>query len=136
MDSPDAVTSLFDGAAVEAPAVNLGRTPTRKLVVVTCMDARIDVLGALGLDIGEAHVVRNAGAAITEDVLRSIQVSQTLMNTEDVLVLGHSSCGAYGSAEETKEALRKSLSQIPRGRVAAAYYDLQGGRLEPITSRT
>jgi carbonic anhydrase len=67
--------------------------PTRRLTVVTCMDSRIDVFAVLGLRIGEAHVLRNAGGIVTDDVLRSLLISQRLLGTREVMLIHHSSCG-------------------------------------------
>jgi carbonic anhydrase len=68
-------------------------TPTLGVAIVTCMDARIDVFAALGLRPGDAHVIRNAGGAVTEDVIRSLVVSQRLLGTREVAVIHHSDCG-------------------------------------------
>lgn len=70
--------------------------PSRQVAVLTCMDARIDPLAALGLRTGEAHVIRNAGGVVTDDVLRSLAVSQHALGTREVLVLHHSRCGMEG----------------------------------------
>jgi len=71
----------------------LSATPVRATAVVTCMDARIDALGPLGLDPGDAHVLRNAGAVVGDDVLRSLVLSQRLFGTRSVVVLAHTDCG-------------------------------------------
>lgn len=67
--------------------------PKLKLVVLTCMDARIDVFDLLGLQPGDAHVLRNGGGRVTEDVVRSLAVSQALLGTEEVMVIHHTDCG-------------------------------------------
>ncbi len=74
--------------------------PSRRLVVVTCMDARIDPLRAFGLELGEAHVLRNAGGIVTEDTLRSLLVSQRLLGTREVMVVHHSGCGMLSVRDE------------------------------------
>lgn len=84
--------------AYEAPQPTA--VPRRRLAVVTCMDARIDVFGALGLGLGEAHVIRNAGAVVTRDVVRSLVVSQHKLGTREVLVMGHTDCGMEGLDED------------------------------------
>lgn len=66
--------------------------PARKVAVVVCMDARIDPARALGLEEGDAHVIRNAGGRI-QDALRSIAISQTLLGTEEVVIIHHTDCG-------------------------------------------
>jgi carbonic anhydrase len=67
--------------------------PQRKLAIVTCMDSRLDVFAALGLGDGEAHVLRNAGGVITDDVVRSLAISQRLLGTEAVMLIHHTDCG-------------------------------------------
>ena len=70
--------------------------PRLKLAVITCMDSRIDVFAALGLEIGDAHILRNAGGVVTESELRSLALSQRKMGTEEVLLIHHTDCGAHG----------------------------------------
>jgi carbonic anhydrase len=67
--------------------------PRRRLAIVTCMDSRLDVFAALGLGDGEAHVLRNAGGVITDDVIRSLAISQRLLGTREVMLVHHSDCG-------------------------------------------
>jgi carbonic anhydrase len=73
--------------------------PRLGVAVVACMDARLDVGRVLGLRPGEAHVVRNAGGLVTDDVLRSLLVSQRLLGTEEVMVVMHTSCGMLGLSD-------------------------------------
>jgi carbonic anhydrase len=75
------------------PAEHLDVRPSRRLAIVTCMDSRLDVFAALGLGDGEAHVLRNAGGAVTDDVIRSLAVSQRRLGTEAVMVIHHTDCG-------------------------------------------
>lgn len=74
---------------------HLGAPPRRRLAVVTCMDSRIDVFGALGLDLGEAHIVRNAGGLATDDVVRSLVLSQRALGTREVMLVQHTRCGLF-----------------------------------------
>jgi carbonic anhydrase len=67
--------------------------PAKKVAVVACMDARLNVYGALGIREGEAHVIRNAGGVVTEDVIRSLVISQRLLGTREVILLHHTDCG-------------------------------------------
>ncbi|MGD9695379.1 MAG: beta-class carbonic anhydrase [Thermoleophilia bacterium] len=67
--------------------------PSRRLAVVACMDSRLDVFAALGLDQGEAHVLRNAGGVITDDMIRSLAVSQLKLGTREVMIIHHTDCG-------------------------------------------
>ncbi len=90
-----------------AARANVGDArPGRRLAVVTCMDARIDVEGALGLRIGDAHILRNAGAVATDDVVRSLILSQQLLGTELIALIAHTRCGLLGADEA---ALRERL---------------------------
>ena len=90
----------FDRSALTA-------APLTGVAIVTCMDARIDVEDALGLRVGDAHIIRNAGALASADVIRSLVVSQQLLGTREVIVIGHTRCGLHG-ADET--ALRASVA--------------------------
>jgi carbonic anhydrase len=72
---------------------HLGVAPSRNLAIVTCMDSRLDVFAALGLGDGEAHILRNAGGVITDDVIRSLAISQRLLGTREVMLIHHSDCG-------------------------------------------
>ncbi|WP_243792891.1 carbonic anhydrase [Saccharopolyspora gloriosae] len=67
--------------------------PSKKVAVVACMDARLDVYRALGLNEGEAHVIRNAGGVITADEVRSLAISQRLLGTEEIILIHHTDCG-------------------------------------------
>jgi carbonic anhydrase len=69
------------------------RRPRLRLAVVACMDSRLDLFGALGLDIGDAHLLRNAGGVVTPDVLRSLAISQRLLGTREIVLLHHTDCG-------------------------------------------
>jgi carbonic anhydrase len=68
-------------------------SPTRRLAIVTCMDSRLDVFAALGLVDGDAHVLRNAGGVITDDVIRSLAISQRRLGTREVMLIHHTDCG-------------------------------------------
>jgi carbonic anhydrase len=79
--------------------------PSRHLAIVTCMDARIDVFAALGLHLGEAHVLRNAGGRITDDVLRSLALGTHVLGVDTVVVMQHTKCGLAGVTDEELRAL-------------------------------
>jgi len=72
---------------------DLPMPPGRQFAVVTCMDARIKTGGALGLEEGDAHVIRNAGGLVSDDALRSLVISHTLLGTQEAIVIGHTDCG-------------------------------------------
>lgn len=74
--------------------------PSRHLAVVTCMDARIDVFAALGLHLGDAHVIRNAGGRVTEDVLRSLALSTHVLDVDTVVLMQHTKCGLTGVTDD------------------------------------
>jgi carbonic anhydrase len=76
------------------------RVPARRVAIITCMDARIDPLAALGMHLGDAHVIRNAGALVTEDAIRSLAISQRMLHTRSVAIIGHTDCGLEGLDEE------------------------------------
>ena len=86
---------------------HLSTVPAKHLAVVTCMDSRLDLFGALGLDLGEAHIIRNAGGLATEDVIRSLVLSQRMLGTERVMLIQHTYCGLHGLDEA---ALRERIS--------------------------
>jgi carbonic anhydrase len=75
------------------PVKHLDVRPSRRLAIVTCMDSRLDVFAALGLANGEAHVLRNAGGVITDDVIRSLAISQRRLGTREVMLVHHTDCG-------------------------------------------
>ena len=79
--------------AASQPAKHLDVEPSRRLAIVTCMDSRLDVFAAMGLGSGEAHVLRNAGGVVTDDVIRSLAVSQRRLGTREVMVVHHTDCG-------------------------------------------
>ena len=81
--------------------------PQRKLAIVACMDARLRLFSLLGLDEGDAHIVRNAGGVVTEDVIRSLTVSQHLLETRDVMIIQHTDCGLVKSTDEGFDALMR-----------------------------
>ena len=70
--------------------------PKLRLAIIECMDSRIDTFGSLCLEIGDAHIIRNAGGLITPDVLRSLAISQRRLGTREIVVLHHTDCGMHG----------------------------------------
>ena len=99
--------------------MNLGPRPRRKLAVLACMDARMDLFELLGLARGDAHIIRNAGGLATDDAIRSLSISQRLLGTEDVVVVMHEGCGLHGASEdEFAEALRAD-GVLPTWRLGA-----------------
>jgi carbonic anhydrase len=81
--------------------------PAKHVAIVTCMDSRIDSFRIFGLDSGEAHILRNAGGLVTDDVLRSLVLSQRLLQTREVILMHHTNCGLHGADEP---ALRAAIA--------------------------
>jgi carbonic anhydrase len=102
--------------------------PAKRLAVVTCMDARVNVERILGLAEGDAHVIRNAGAFVTEDVRRSLQLSREL-GTEEVVLLLHTDCAARGGDLDT--AARDAAADLG-GRVRGLVYDVYTDTLREV----
>lgn len=137
--------------------------PSLGLVVLTCMDCRINVHEALGLADGQAHILRNAGGLATDDVLRSLVVSQWALGTEEVLVIQHTTCGMLGldepslraqiaqetgaappwplagfedleaSVHDSVERIRACQSLRARDRVSGFIFDLETRQLRQVT---
>jgi carbonic anhydrase len=88
--------------------------PKRHVAVVTCMDARIDAFTIFGLGAGEVHVIRNAGGVVTDDVLRSLVLSQRLLQTREILLMHHTRCGLQRTDEaELRAAIRAETGSEP-----------------------
>jgi carbonic anhydrase len=124
-------------AAPPAPRV-LPREPAQQLVVLTCMDARLEPLRMLGLKLGDAHVIRNAGAEATADALRSMNVSHTALGTRRAMVIGHTDCAAHDSEESVEAAVRAAVARVraalPGLTVEGVVYDVRAGALRPVGS--
>jgi carbonic anhydrase len=130
--------------------------PGRRLAVVTCMDARIDVFAVLGLHLGEAHVIRNAGGRVTDDVLRSLALSTHVLGVDSVVVMQHTRCGLAGVTDEELRqrtgadfgffpiddhaaALREDIDLLgakaflaPLKVIAGFVYDVESGELNDV----
>ena len=112
--------AAFDQGHLAAP-------PARKLAVVTCMDARMEVPELLGLGIGDAHVIRNAGGIVTDDALRSLIISHHLLGMQEIMIINHTRCGLLSF---TDDALRAQLetktgSQAPTPSHFYGFTDLE-----------
>ena len=137
--------------------------PGKKVAIVACMDARLNPYGALGLQEGDAHVIRNAGGVVTDDEIRALAISQRLLGTEEIILIHHTDCGmltftdddfkrsiqedtgikpewaaeAFGDLDED---VRQSIARIQaspfiphRDRVRGFVYEVENGRLREIT---
>ena len=98
---------------------DLDAAPANEFAVVTCMDARLVPAGALGLGEGDAHVIRNAGGVVTEDVLRSLAISHWELGTQEVVVIAHTRCGLL-TLDEDATSSRSATSRRTSARACAA----------------
>jgi len=106
--------------------------PARKLAVVACMDARLIPTKVLGLEEGDAHVIRNAGGVVTEDEIRSLAISQRLLGTEEIILIHHTDCGMLTF---TDDAFKRSVEEdtgIRPAWAAEAFSDLEKDVLQSI----
>jgi carbonic anhydrase len=108
MDIIDELLANNVAFAAALPARRLDVRPSRQLAIVTCMDSRLDAFAVLGLRDGEAHILRNAGGVITDDVIRSLAVSQRRLGTKVVMLIHHSDCGMQAL---TDDGFRAELQQ-------------------------
>jgi carbonic anhydrase len=141
--------------AQELAAPGLSPRPRRKVAVLACMDTRIDLFPMLGLQRGDAHIIRNAGGLVTDDALRSLSASQRLLGTEEVIVVMHEGCGLRGASEDdfaralmadgvlptwrlgafedVEETLRHSLARLRSSRELPAREHISGFVFDPET---
>ncbi|QQQ78756.1 carbonic anhydrase [Saccharothrix sp. 6-C] len=103
-----------NAAYVEQFSGPLPLPPAKHVAVLACMDARIDVYRVLGLDEGEAHVIRNAGGVVTEDEIRSLAISQRLLGTVEIILIHHTDCGMLTfTDDEFKKAIQDEVGVKP-----------------------
>lgn len=108
------------GHLAAARAEGLAVPPALQTVVLTCMDSRIDVFALFGMKIGEVHVLRNAGGVVTDDVIRSLTISQRKLGTRDILLVQHAGCGlATFTDDEFSEELAREVGMRPSWRTHA-----------------
>jgi carbonic anhydrase len=113
----EAYAASFDKGDLPLP-------PGRKIVVLACMDARLDPARVLGLEEGDAHVIRNAGGVVSDDAIRSLAISQHLLGTEEIVILHHTDCGMLTfSDNEFADRLEGETGSRP-GWNAQAFEDL------------
>jgi carbonic anhydrase len=106
--------------------------PRRRLAVVTCMDSRFDVFAALGLGQGEAHVLRNAGGVITDDVIRSLAISQRRLGTEEILLIHHTDCGLEAITDDGFRAELQEATGMAPSFAIESYTDVDANVLQSI----
>lgn len=113
--------ATFDQGDVPVP-------PARKVAVVTCMDARLHPEDFLGLDVGDAHVIRNAGGRVSDDAVRSLVISERLLGTEEIVVIHHTDCGMLTfSNEDLTAKIKEDLGVDTTGRDFLPFSDLEQG---------
>ena len=105
--------------------LHLSIKPKTKVAIVTCMDSRLHVAPALGLALGDAHILRNAGGRVTEDMIRSLVISQQQMGTREIVVLHHTDCGAQTfNHEDFQEHLKCELGVDVSGQDFLPFQDI------------
>ena len=149
---------LLAGVQARAPDLaspGMDARPRRRLAVLTCMDARIDPVALLGIERGDAHVIRNAGGLATDDAIRSLAASQRALGTEEVIVVMHDGCGLLGASDDdfaaelaadgahpqwrlggftdVDEALRRSLERLRGAAELPRRERIRGGVFDPHT---
>jgi carbonic anhydrase len=157
----DLLQRHIDGPDLGAPDIPTP-VPSLHLAVVTCMDARIKVFDVFGLTHGEVHIMRNAGGVVTDDIIRSLSISQRKLGTREVIVMQHTSCGlmtitddafkdeleeatglrptwAVEAFREVKDSVRQSVERVRRSpfiqhtdNVRGFVYDVQTAALEEV----
>jgi carbonic anhydrase len=157
----DELVSNAQAHAAGFSAGDLPIPPARKVIVVACMDARLNPYAILGLREGDAHIIRNAGGAVTDDVVRSVAISQRLLGTEEIVLIHHTDCGmltfthddfarqleedtgvrpSWAAETFTDPAadVRQSMARIhaspfiPNKAVRGFVYDVHSGRLDEV----
>jgi carbonic anhydrase len=126
------IDELVANAAVHAAGFRHGDLPlqpSRRLAVLACMDARLDISAILGLRVGEAHVIRNAGGLASDDMIRSLSLSQRHLGTRSIMLVHHTKCGMYAIGdEEFRASLREELGIDPTWSVPTSRDVEQGVR--------
>ena len=136
MDLISRLLGANDAYATARASVGDAR-PGRGMAVVTCMDARIDPLAVLGLRLGDANVIRNAGATVSDDVLRSLGAAVSKLGVVHAVVMGHTDCAGHGSDQAASASVadgaRRVRGAMPEGStVDALMYDVRTGAVSPV----
>jgi len=143
---------------------DLAMPPARQVAIVACMDARLDPARVLGLEEGDAHVIRNAGGVVTDDTIRSLAISQRLLGTKEIILIHHTDCGMLTFSDDELKAqiekdtgirppfalesfadvdadVRQSMARIAaspfvpgKSHVRGFVYDVKSGRLHEVTA--
>jgi carbonic anhydrase len=105
--------------AEQLAAPGLSPRPRQRVAVLACMDTRIDLFPMLGLQRGDAHIIRNAGGLATDDAIRSLSISQRLLGTEEIVVVMHDGCGLHGASEDQFTQALAADGVLPSWRLGA-----------------
>ena len=124
MSTTDELLKNAEGYAERFDKGDLPLPPAKKIAVVACMDARLDVARLLGLEEGDAHVIRNAGGVVTDDEIRSLAISQRLLGTEEIVLIHHTDCGMLTfTDDEFKRSIQDETGLKPEW-AAESFADL------------
>jgi carbonic anhydrase len=154
MSATDELVKNNEAFAESFDKGDLPLPPAKKVAVVACMDARVNPYPILGLELGDAHVIRNAGGVVTDDEIRSLAISQRLLGTEEVILIHHTDCGMLTFSEEDtgikppwsaeafsdlEEDVRQSIERIKsspfipnKDSVRGFVYDVKTGKLDEV----
>jgi carbonic anhydrase len=119
MANADEMLAVAASRTRELASPSLSPRPRRKVAVLACMDTRIDLFPMLGLERGDAHIIRNAGGLVTDDAIRSLSASQRLLGTEEVVVVMHDGCGLHGASEDEFADALAADGVLPSWRLGA-----------------
>jgi carbonic anhydrase len=126
MSSTDDLLANNEAYAASFNKGDLPMPPGKKVAIVACMDARLNPAGALGLQEGDAHVIRNAGGVVTDDAIRSLAISQRLLGTEEIILIHHTDCGMLTFTDDDfKRSIEQDTGIKPEW-AAESFGDLDG----------
>jgi len=126
MSSTDIFVSNSGQYAANFDKADLPLPPATHAAVVACMDARLNPYGVLGLSEGDAHVIRNAGGVVTDDVIRSLTISQRLLGTNEIVLIHHTDCGMLTFHDDDVKAQIEADTGIRPPFALEAFPDLEG----------
>ena len=114
------------------PVLHVDVRPGRALAIVTCMDARLNVFAALGLRDGDAHILRNAGGVITDDVIRSLAISQRRLGTREVMLIQHTDCGMQSITDDGFRAELQEATGVAPAFAIESFTDVEANVRQSI----
>jgi carbonic anhydrase len=125
MTATDELLTNAGGYADSFEDGDLPMPPAKRVAVIACMDARLNPYGLLGLQEGDAHIIRNAGGVVTEDAIRSLAISQRLLGTEEIVLIHHTDCGMLTFRDDEFRRQIQEDTGIKPGWAAEAFDDLE-----------